>query len=98
MQKRRDTRACSGDENAFADKPRTWRLGDGDGSDGCARRWTQILARDRNLLMLAFGSWGRCSWETDANATFNMHGSDEPDQPDSAYFGHDRENEPCEMS
>lgn len=25
MQKRRDTRACSGDENAFADKPRRER-------------------------------------------------------------------------
>jgi hypothetical protein len=38
----RDTRACSGDENAFAGPtPRTRhlvRLGDGDGSDGCARR------------------------------------------------------------
>jgi hypothetical protein len=28
---------------------RSWPIGDGDGSDGCARRWTQILARDRNL-------------------------------------------------
>jgi len=25
--------------------------------------------------MLAFGSWGRCSWEIRANAAFNMHGS-----------------------
>jgi hypothetical protein len=30
--------------------------------------------------MLAFGSWGRCSWVTDANATFNMHGSNPIDQ------------------
>jgi hypothetical protein len=30
-----------------------YKTSDGDGSDGCARRWTQILARDRNLLMLA---------------------------------------------
>jgi hypothetical protein len=71
MQKRRDTRACSGDENAFADMPRTWRFGDGDGSDGCARRWTQLLARDRNLLMLA--SWFLGTLVFDCRSTIDVN-------------------------
>jgi len=60
----RDTRACSDDEEAFAGAATNVAAGDGDGSDGCARRCDAIglvaLARDRNLLMLANGSWGRC--------------------------------------
>jgi hypothetical protein len=29
--------------------------------DGVRERDSLMIARDRNLLMLAFGSWGRCS-------------------------------------
>lgn len=74
---------------------RTWRFSDGDGSDGCARRWTQHLARDRNLFKTCHKFLGTLVYQ----GSDLQHARIGPDSHALPIAKRTNcENDPCEMS